>query len=97
MADRVLKCDKCGGESFTEYSVEECSQRGVMVRDTGDGGVELDYDYADTIELSGCTSRHMGLVCEKCGAEYMVTCLGKLESLNTPCVEDRHLAERTAP
>jgi len=93
MPDRVLKCEKCGEESFTEFTVEECSQKGVMVRDTGDG-VELDYDYADAIELCGCTSRHMELVCEKCGAEYIVTCFGKLESLNAPCAEDNPSPER---
>lgn len=95
MPDRVLKCDKCGGKSFTEHTLEECSQKGVMVRDTGDG-LELDYDYADTIENCGCTSKQLEMVCEKCGAEYIFTCFGKFERLNNRCADDQPLAERTA-
>ena len=85
--DKVFKC-KCGGESFTEFTLEECSQKGVMVRDTGDG-LELDYDYADTVEIIGCSSTQQGLVCEKCGAEYVFNCFGKLEILGSGIHNDQ--------
>lgn len=77
MAEDYLKCQKCGCENFIEYTMEECAQKGVLVRNLGETA-ELEYDSADTVEILGI-SRHESLECMNCGTEHIIYAGGKFD------------------
>ena len=60
----MRKCE-CGSENFTEYSKEQCAQKGVKIEADGN----LNYDDADIIEILGL-SETMYLECQECGKEF---------------------------
>ena len=60
---KFQKCKKCGGESFNEFSTEECVQEGIRIEKSG----RHNYDEAGTIDPVGNGINILYAECEKCG------------------------------
>lgn len=61
-----LKCPQCGGDQFTEFAIEETSQGGVRLMNTGD----RDYDNASATNIGGDYVKVTGYTCQECDTEY---------------------------